>query len=74
MWFGTTQGVSRFEITKWRSYSSEDSGVKVNAIDEGEDGALWFGTDTGVRRFQDGVWNTFAVDTTLVGKQVRSVA
>lgn len=52
-WFGTENGVSRFDGKEFASLTREDGLVAndVRAITEDREGAIWFGTLTGVSRY-----------------------
>lgn len=55
-WFGTWDGVSKFDGAAWTSYNTDNSGlvgnnVQVIAVDEAGD--KWFGTDAGVSKFHE---------------------
>ena len=56
LWFGTDNGVSRFDGQEFVSFSTADGLAANRVVSIAEDGAghLWFGTDGGVSHF-DGV-------------------
>jgi|GEM_PF-3996054 len=53
VWFGTTNGVSRFDGQSWTSYTEADGlgHNDIEAITIAPDGAIWFATDGGISRF-----------------------
>ena len=53
MWFGTSEGLSRFDGYRFTNYTTRDGLVhnSVNDITEDRDGRLWIGTAQGVARF-----------------------
>ncbi|WP_339750648.1 two-component regulator propeller domain-containing protein [Algoriphagus aquimarinus] len=59
MWFGTKDGLSRFDGTSWKNYNSDSKGPKeetlgnsfVYFITESKDSTLWIGTAEGVYLF-----------------------
>jgi ligand-binding sensor domain-containing protein len=54
LWFGTWDGVSRFDGQTWTTYTTKDglTNDSVEAIAVAPDGALWFGTGGGVSRYE----------------------
>ena len=49
MWFGTQDGLARFDGVAFKSYLP---GVWVTALQNGPDGVLWIGTNKGVAYYQ----------------------
>ena len=49
-WFGTGRGVSKFDVTTWTTYTTEDGLASnyVEAIAIDQEGNKWFGTDGGL--------------------------
>lgn len=49
LWFGTCNGVSRFDGKEWKICRRTDglAGDQVRSIEVAPDGALWFGTSSG---------------------------
>ena len=58
IWFGTAEGVQKYDGLRWTTYTVEDGLVhnKVSAVIQAHDGAMWFGTDQSVLRFDDTDW------------------
>ncbi|MEJ2663614.1 MAG: MFS transporter [Spirochaetia bacterium] len=75
-WFGTARGVSSFDGTNWRYYTS-DSGLTDNSITSsvrGPDGGVWFGTKTGISVYKDGAWSAGNTDRDLAESTVTALA
>ncbi len=64
-------GVSRFDGSRWTTYTGRDSAplsARVKAIESGPDGTVWIATETGVARFDDGSWTGFGCTGTALGE------
>jgi ligand-binding sensor domain-containing protein len=61
MWFGTSQGVSKFDGENWKTYGTSDGLAQkcVEAIAIDEEGNKWFGTRGGVSKFDGTNWTTY---------------
>jgi ligand-binding sensor domain-containing protein len=61
IWFGTPDGVSKFDGQNWTNYTVNDSlaGNTVYDITFDKDGSVWFGTDNGASRFDGMTWTTY---------------
>jgi len=59
MWFGTDEGVWRYDGLHWTVYTREDGliGAPVNALCATRDGSVWAGTEMGISRFREGTWS-----------------
>ncbi len=53
LWFGTENGVSRFDGKSWKTYRTTDGLIHniVYAIEQDRNGDLWFGTEGGISIF-----------------------
>lgn len=61
LWFGTNNGISRFDGTTWNTYTTAD-GLASNSIIDGAldtDGSLWFLTALGASHFKEGKWSNY---------------
>jgi ligand-binding sensor domain-containing protein len=61
-WFGTTNGLSKFNDSEWTNYSSENNNMHSNhikflAVDI--DGSVWFASDEGLSQFKNEQWLNF---------------
>ena len=58
LWFGTSEGVCRYDGVNWTAYTPEDGlkGAPVNALLAARDGSVYAGSEQGISRFKDGTW------------------
>ena len=58
MWFGTTEGVRRYDGMAWTTYTSEDGlyGSQVNTLCVTRNGDMYAGTNMGMSLFRQGAW------------------
>lgn len=72
IWIGTNAGISRFEETRWQTYTPKDGLVSesVYSIFQDSDGALWVGTIRGLSRFYDGQFESFSEKDGFEGVRV----
>ena len=54
MWFGTEEGVQRYDGIAWTAYRLKEA--PVVALCATRDGNIYAGTDLGISRFRDGMW------------------
>lgn len=80
-WFGThNSGVSSFDGTEWKTYTSKDwIGYDIGydfvlAIAVDADNVKWFGTYNGVASFDGTIWKTYTAKDGLVLNYVSSVS
>ncbi|MFH1140524.1 MAG: hypothetical protein V1724_02385, partial [Chloroflexota bacterium] len=75
IWFGTDEGVSRYDGMKWKSFTAAEglAGNKVKAIWGDGKGAVWIGTSTGLSRYDGASWQTFTRKDGLSGNNVRGI-
>ncbi len=59
MWFGTDEGVRRYDGIDWSVYTSADGirGRSVITLCAARDGSLYAGTEMGISRFYAGSWH-----------------
>ncbi len=74
-WFGTADGVSRFDGQTWTRYTLADglADNRVYAVAVDAQGRKWFGTHRGVSRFDGGAWQTFNTAQGLAKNLVRAL-
>lgn len=74
IWFGTEQGISRYNGHEWQSYRVTDGLLNNNvwAI-SGDDEAVWCATSSGISVFQEGAWRNYSVEDGLPSNDVRTV-
>lgn len=61
-WFGTVEGVQRFDGVSWTTYDTSNSPLPHNtvyALVEDLTGVIWFGTAFGCARFDGVAWEVF---------------
>jgi len=75
-WFGTSNGVSKFDGTKWTNYTTKDGLINntVNAIAIDASGNKWFGTNIGVSKFNDTIWTNYTTSKGLVNNFIHTIA
>ena len=75
LWFGTREGVSRYDGKEFVNFTIED-GLGDNliwSILEDREGNLWFGTGGGVSRYDGKKFVNFTIEDGLGGNIVRSI-
>ncbi len=76
LWFGTQNGLSRFDGIEFKSFKKKDGlpGNIVTTITETHDGHLWIGTfASGVSCFSNGRFKNFATPQGFIEAQVNSI-
>lgn len=77
IWFGTQNGISKFDGTTWTSMDqSTHPGLvdnSITAIFVDKDDVLWVGTDFGVSRLDGADFSTFTVDDGLADNRVTHI-
>jgi ligand-binding sensor domain-containing protein len=61
-WFGTTQGVQKYDGATWITYDTSNSPLPNNlvfALTQDHGGAIWMGTAFGCARFDGDTWEVF---------------
>jgi diguanylate cyclase (GGDEF)-like protein len=79
LWFGSWEGLVRFNAWEFRVFDAEHDGVLANngvrALALGADGALWVGTsEGGLTRLHQGRWRKYGAAEGLAVSAVRSLA
>ncbi len=62
LWFGTVEGVQRFDGSSWTTYNTSNSPLPndtVFSLAQDQDGTLWFGTAYGCASFDGVDWQVF---------------
>jgi len=72
LWFGTRDGLSRYDGSRFVSYTTADGlpGNTVVSSLEARDGALWFGTHAGACRFDGARFRAFTREDGLPSNRV----
>ena len=68
IWFGTDDGVRRYDGLTWTAYTTDDGllGAPVNVLCVTDQNEIYAGTDTGISVFRDGQWTpAFPLDGDL---------
>lgn len=74
VWFGTENGVSRYDGRAWQTYRTGDGLVDNNVwFISGNADAVWFATSNGMSRYDGRVWNSYTVRDGLPNNDVRAV-
>mgnify|MGYP005846973835 CR=1 FL=1 len=78
LWFGTDNGLSRFDGTNWTSYrqgsgSHDLNGKRVLALHVDRLGVLWVGTDRGLMRIEGENWQRLTSADGLAGDKVYAI-
>lgn len=77
IWFGTQNGVSKFDGTIWTTYESgtftgmADDNIQTIFIDSNDD--PWIGTDFGVSVFDGSTWTTYTSTDGLGSDQIKCI-
>ncbi|MCL5995002.1 MAG: hypothetical protein M1546_02965, partial [Chloroflexi bacterium] len=61
-WFGTDEGLARFDAVAWSVYRAGDMklpGASVHALHQDATGRIWVGTLSGVARWDGATWRAF---------------
>lgn len=77
LWFGTLEGLSRWDGISFRNYNTIDglAGSRVYAIHQSENGELFFGTDGGgVSLFRNGSFETIDKSGGLTNNSVMTIS
>ncbi|MEO5331735.1 MAG: hypothetical protein H7839_06895 [Magnetococcus sp. YQC-5] len=77
LWAGTWGGgVSRFDGTKWTSFTTKDGlpGNIVYSLVVDAQGVLWAGTENGLGQMVQGQWRSFAENGRLQGENIYALA
>jgi ligand-binding sensor domain-containing protein len=75
IWFGTSNGIQKFDGTNWIAYTTADGLVNdnVKVISSASNGDLWVGTDFGASVFDGTNWVAYDNTSGLNSNQVKSI-
>lgn len=74
MWFGTENGVSRYDGRSWASFDEGDGLIDSNVWSiSGSGDTVWLATSRGISRLRDGAWRSYGMADGLPGEDVRAV-
>ena len=76
IWFGTYNGVSKFDGTTWTVFNTSNSGLpndRINSIVLDQEGNIWFGTDGGASKFNGMDWITYDPSNSELVDDVNSI-
>jgi len=74
IWFGTENGVARYDGATWQIYRTVDGLVDDNVWSiAGDADAVWFATSNGLSRLRQGRWERFSTADGLPNNDVRTV-
>lgn len=63
-WFGTQEGVQRYDGLTWTAYKFDDA--PIHALCAGRNGVVYAGTELGIHQFTNGAWQrVFPVNTKM---------
>ena len=67
IWFGTQDGISRFDGRNWISYTQKDglAGATVRALLQDRTGAIWAATNRGLSRYDGQQWHRVTFEDVL---------
>ena len=75
LWFGTSEGISKFEDTGFLSFKTENRLTNsVYTIFEDKKNILWFGTGAGVRTFDGKKWEESALTDPIKTVRINAIA
>jgi ligand-binding sensor domain-containing protein len=75
LWCATRNGASKFDGTKWKSFTQVDGLIdnRINTIEVDPKNNLWFGTESGVSKFNNVNWKSYTIDDGLCNNTVRNI-
>ena len=67
IWFGTSDGVSKFDGINWTNYTTNDGLLSnsISAITFDVQGNVWFGTSDGVSKFDGINWTNYTTSNAI---------
>jgi ligand-binding sensor domain-containing protein len=77
MWFGTQNGISKFDGINWTNFTtSTDTALisnTITAIKTMSNGDLWVGTDFGVCKYSNSTWTSYTTTDGLGDNRVKYI-
>ena len=81
MWFGTINGVTRYDEDRFQTFTTEDglASDAVGLIFQDRQGALWFGSGSpglwsgGISKYDNGEFRTFTMENGLEDNSIRDI-
>ena len=75
LWFGTMQGLQKYDGTTWQSFTNGDGLPKngIRSMAAAPDGSMWFGTDRGAAHFDGSTWKNYTAQDGLADNRVLSI-
>jgi ligand-binding sensor domain-containing protein len=76
LWFGTDQGVSKFDGKKWQSFTTRDglAGDSILSLAASPDKTVWFGTENGISSFDGISWKTYNSLNGLLSNRISAIS
>lgn len=74
-WFGTTNGLSRFDGSNWKTFTTTDGlpSNLITAVAVDDNNILWIGTDNGLARFDGTKWKTYTTEDGLASNSINLI-
>lgn len=76
-WFGTQNGLSKYDGTNWTNYTTTSHPDMINntilAVEVDGDGNVWIGTDFGVGKFDGTDWTQITKDDGLANNRISCI-
>ncbi|MCF8258460.1 MAG: T9SS type A sorting domain-containing protein [Flavobacteriales bacterium] len=69
VWVGTGSGLAHYDGTTWMSFTTENSGIpsdQINDIHVDAEGAVWVATYEGLGVYRDRVWEVFNTENSML--------
>jgi signal transduction histidine kinase/ligand-binding sensor domain-containing protein len=77
LWFGTLNGLARFDGVRFTVFDSANSNApllhRVTSLHESSDGSLWAGSRNGLTRYRDGHFSSFRLPAEIPTGGVRQI-
>lgn len=75
LWFGTVEGVGRFNSIDFESFTRADglAGDVISSICQDDEGGVWIGTESGASRFDGTAFTNFTTADGLPHNEIRDI-